>query len=228
MEPSWISAIAAVAGVAVTASRVAWSAAEFRVNSRNSSRPYVSVSFAPLERDDRIYFKVGNFGASVASNVTISFDDGLSAAEPSLVDFGAHIRRMYQSPGITLSPGEFNMSIYQDSPNSRKPGEIVAPERISGTIEYTGPATFSRKGRLKRKGARFVEEFALDAGPIKNLVRVSRSDHDIEQRLKTIATSIDRGVSKVDRAISELPFDNQRSFRPTPNSGDRASEDGCV
>jgi len=73
MGPAWVGAIGSVGSAAVGAGAIAWSAHSFRKTNENTSRPYVSVSFEAVDRDDRVYFKAGNYGQSAATNITIDF-----------------------------------------------------------------------------------------------------------------------------------------------------------
>lgn len=198
MDPAWVGAIGSVGSAAVGAGAIAWSAHSFKRTNENTSRPYVSVSFEAVDRDDRVYFKIGNYGQSAAMNITIEFSSQLSEGIPSDRDFGAYLRAMFKEPGITLSPGEYKQTIYQVPGSSQQPTEKVAPDQLHGTISYRAPAKFSRRsGKVKKQGKGYVEGFSLDVGPLKHMLRVSRSDRDIEQRILKLTQEVGKLVSTV-------------------------------
>lgn len=220
MEPDWIGAIGTVAGALFGAGAIGWSAYSFKRTNEETSRPYVSASFEAVDRDDRVYFKVGNYGRTAATNIVIDFDDKLSNAEPSRRDFGAYLRRMFADPGITLSPGEFKQTIYQVPEGSQEPDEEVAPNELSGTVLYRGPAKFSKSGKEQKPGTQYVGGFSLDSSPMKHMLRVSRSDHDVEQRILKLTQQ----VTKVAHAIDRLDGSPNRESSLTDEHARRSQE----
>lgn len=150
-------------------------------DSRDRSRPYVTVKFVEAMASSRMYFVVENFGQSAAYNVTIEFDSSLSSAEPNRNDYGSYIRRMYQGPGLTFGPGDSRRSLYRNMLDEhRRKGKVVAPDRLTGTIRYFGPD--------RRK--QYCESIVLDLTGLRYRVDTTRSDRDIEQRLKRIGDRI--------------------------------------
>lgn len=222
MEPDWIGAIGTVAGAVIAAGAIGWSAYSFKRTNEETSRPYVSASFEAVDRDDRVYFKVGNYGRTAATNIVIDFDDKLSSADPSGRDFGAYLRRMFADPGITLSPGEFKQTIYQVPEGSQAPEEEIAPNELSGTIHYRGPAKFSKSGEEKKPGTEYVGGFSLDASPMKHMLRVSRSDHDVEQRIKALTQEVAKVVNAVERLDDSI--DRETSLADEHDRKSRAHE----
>lgn len=222
MDPVWVGAIGSAVSAAAGAGAIWWSAHSFRKTNENTSRPYVSASFEAVDRDDRVYFKVGNYGKSAASEIVIDFGSCLSQGEPSGRDFGAYLREMFAAPGITLSPGETKQTIYQVAEGSQEPKEEIAPDDLSGSISYRAPARYSKKGKLKSKGARYIEGFELNAAPLKHMLRVSRSDRDVEQRLLKLTQQ----VSKVVVAINSLDdsVDDDLSLAEDPAAKAQAHE----
>jgi len=57
---------------------------------------------------------------------------------------------------------------------------------------------------MKRQGKKYVEGFSLDVGPLKHMLRVSRSDRDIEQRLLKLTHKVSKLVSAVRRKDGAL------------------------
>lgn len=146
-------------------------------DSRDRSRPYVTAKFVEEMASSRMYFVVENFGQSAAYNVNIEFDGALSHAEPNRSDYGSYIRRMYQEPGLTFGPGDSRRSVYMNMlDQQQKKDEVVAPDRLTGTIRYFGP------GRRKQ----YCEAVVLDLTGLRYRVDTTRRDRDVEQRLKRI------------------------------------------
>lgn len=208
MEPSWVSAIAAVVGVGITTFSIWRSSVQFRRSTELSSRPYVVVSFEVLPRDKRLYFKIANSGKSLATNITIDFGPELGSGESSPYDFGASLRNLFSDPGITLGPGESKQTIYRSPMNATAMNEVVTPDVLTGTLSYSGPAKFNRKGEEKRRGQRYIEPFTLDYRALKHLTVVVRSDHDVEQRLKAIGGELRKLRSTLDRLASSFSRDD--------------------
>lgn len=151
-------------------------------DSRDRSRPYVTAKFVEEMASSRMYFVVENFGQSAAYNVNIEFDGALSNAEPNRSDYGSYIRRMYQKPGLTFGPGDSRRSVYRNMlAEQQKNDEVVAPDRLSGTIRYFGPS--------RRK--QYCEVVVLDLTGLRYRVDTTRRDRDVEQRLKRIGDRLD-------------------------------------
>src|SRR5699024_1569614 len=125
----------------------------------------------------------------------------------SLLRRAAYLREMFKEPGITLSPGEYKQTIYQVPEGSQQPAEEIAPDQLLGTISYFAPARYARSGSMKRQGKKYVEGFSLDVGPLKRMLRVSRSDRDVEQRLLKLTHQVGKLVSAVKRKDVPLTLD---------------------
>lgn len=191
------SGLVGAIGIVVTVAVSWFTLRRASLDSKNRSRPYVTARIDEDVRTSKAFFVVENFGLSAAYNVHIEFDDNLSSSEPSLSDYGAHIRKMYDRPGLTFGPGQSRRSIYKVMPEKSGSDDVIAPDRLTGTIRYFGP---DRRDQ-------YAESLAIDMSGLYHRVDVLSSSSDIEQRLKKIAAELeklDRSVKSGNESLSEI------------------------
>ncbi|WP_423058691.1 hypothetical protein [Brevibacterium linens] len=183
-------------------------------DSKDRSRPYVTVKIVEDVRTSKAFFVVENFGQSAAYGVHIEFGDELSKAEPNISDYGSYIRKMYSRPGLTFGPGQSRRSIYKVMPEKKDSDDVIAPDRLTGTLRYYGPD--------RRK--QYAEALVLDMTGLYYRVDVSGSSSDIERRLKAIAEKIGM-LEKPAKSGSQSLSDIHDSLHESASLYDREAQE---
>lgn len=184
------SGLVGAIGIVVTVIIAWFTLRRASIDSKNRSRPYVTARIDEDVRTSKAFFVVENFGQTAAYNVYIEFDDMLSKGEPSLSDYGAHIRKMYDRPGLTFGPGQSRRSIYKMMPEKEGGDEVIAPDKLTGTVRYFGPD----------RNEQYAEALVIDMTGLYHRVDVLNSSSDIEQRLKMIAEKLGKLEAAVKNA----------------------------
>ena len=179
-------AISVIAGVA-TAVVAIWALSITARDSRERSRP---VLIPRLRRDHHsvyIELEIANLGSSAARDVEVAFPSDFAEGEPSGQNLHAFLAAKYARRLPVWGPGEKHINTYRVWGNP-DPGESVPHDQVEVRISYKG-------NRLRR----YKDTFTLDVVPLKfDLSR--RSDHDVEQRLKAIASAVQGVKGSIDRA----------------------------
>lgn len=144
VESQRVSAFAATASAFAAITTAVVSAAaltQVKRDSRNAARPMVAADLRPArpasgEANSLVRsfqeLVIRNYGASVASDVTITFEPELTATggqSPALDE----LVELFSQPIPTLVPGPKLTSVYYD------PVAPATPEQITVWISYTGP-----------------------------------------------------------------------------------------
>lgn len=168
------------------------------------TRPYVVMRFDASVREGRLYLEVRNTGASAAYNVHAEITGKqLSDAEPGdLRDYGSYVRKFLSAPGVTLGPGDKVRTIYRPAKYAEDPDETLAPDKLIGTVFYSRGPVEAESGEVTYART-YREPFSIDLAPLSYLVDVSRSDRDVEQRLKLIRESIEKLAPGMAKAFAE-------------------------
>ncbi|MEV8177208.1 hypothetical protein AB0O99_04070 [Cellulosimicrobium funkei] len=175
----------AVGGIATAATAVVaiWAIAAAKNDSRDRSRPVMVAEYRTFPfAYQALEFVIRNAGASVARDVTVSFDPPLAPGGYFARKF---IIRRYATTIAVLAPGQelVNAVRVEDAPG--KPRDL--PADLTVTIRY-------RRSRWRW----YTDKYRLDAQVMTDDSR-QLSSESTEGRLKQIRESLDRIASQLDR-----------------------------
>jgi hypothetical protein len=158
--------------VLLAAAAVGWFQLEEARKLREASlRPFITIDFEV--ESPMFYVAVTNIGATLARDVTATFDPPLeSAAIGEDAEFHPRFQELLAAGLPTLAPGKKIRTLLDVGPQRKASG---LRDDYNVTVSYTADVT----------GKSYTEETRLDLGIYWSLVRITKHDlHDVHERLK--------------------------------------------
>jgi len=175
----------AIGGIATAATAVVaiWAIAAAKNDSRDRSRPVMVAEYRTFPfAHAALEFVIRNAGASVARDVTVTFDPPL---EPGGHFARSYMIRRYAEQIAVIAPGQELVNAVRIIEEPGKPMDL--PEDLTVTIRY------------RRSRWRWYEEvYRLKVGVMGEDSR-QRSSESTEGRLKQIRESLDRISTQLER-----------------------------
>jgi hypothetical protein len=167
--------------VLIGAAFVAWrQVREARILREAQAQPFVVVDLAIEERDQSLRIIIENIGATIATNVRVSFEPQL---ESSLDTHGGGVVPPRDLKALkegipSLPPGK-RIAIFLDMFQERTPGKF--PDVYVASVSFYSPT-------LERS---FQDESVLDLGIYRHVMFDMRHDiHDVHKQLKELAAEL--------------------------------------
>ena len=180
---TWNGAVTALATV-ITAAFAAFALIRATHDSRDRSRPYVIAEFRHAEHSDTaLDLQIRNAGASMARDVTVTFDPPLSVPEGFGPNVTVHTMRRYQAPLPCLAPSQTLRNVWwsgRTGAGNKLVNAEPTPNQVTITVTYRGD---------RRRWRPYVDQFPLDTQVMLDET-YSTSSTSIKGRLKTIDMSL--------------------------------------
>jgi hypothetical protein len=230
VDPVWIAASAAIVSAVAaftSAGAAVWSARNgnrtlrrAELDSQARTRPSVVAELRnePHARATQLLV-IKNYGPTVARDIVVTFDPLLpdppsEIASQSTTPF---LKSRYAEPIPVLAPGTELDNIYFSGKNAGGSGWAnfePLPDKVTVTISYLAP-----------DGRRYVDEYRLDVGIIRNKTYVSGGTlHPVTQRKEHLDTlkKIQGSLGKIEKVLEQLARDQRRDRQSDRHNDEQA------